>query len=136
MLGHIGWCRDYPVELLVPKDGGMVGSGLLTEEEGRFVRTSAHVDFMLFRHIDNSPLAAFELDEAQRSRGRQAQRDRMKDGIFDKIGLPFRRIRTNEGRDVIVATLRDGLRQALGPDGFSNPKTTSVVIDTDDSWTP
>ena len=135
MLGHIGWCRNYPVELLVPKDGGMVGSGLLTEEEGRFVRTSAHVDFMLFRHIDNSPLAAFELDEAQNDRGRQAQRDRMKDGIFDKIGLPFRRIRANEGQDVIVATLRDGLRQALGPDGFSSRKATSIVIDTDGSWT-
>ena len=104
-------------------------------EEERFVSTSAHVDFMLFRHIDNSPLAAFELDEAQNDRGRQAQRDRMKDGIFDKIGLPFRRIRANEGQDVIVATLRDGLRQALGPDGFSSRKATSIVIDTDGSWT-
>ena len=134
MLGHIGWCRNYPLKLLVPKDGGMVGSGWLAEEE-RFVSTSAHVDFMLFRHIDNSPLAAFELDEAQNDRGRQAQRDRMKDGIFDKIGLPFRRIRANEGQDVIVATLRDGLRQALGPDGFSSRKATSIVIDTDGSWT-
>ena len=59
----------------------------------------------------------------------------MKDGIFDKIGLSFRRIRANEGRDVIVATLRDGLRQALGPDGFSSRKATSIVIDTDGSWT-
>ena len=144
MLEHIGWCRNYPLSLLVPKDGGMVGPGLgsvlgfgpLSEEEERFVRTAAHVDFMLFRHIDNSPLAAFELDEAQQGRGRPTQHDHMKDAIFGKIGLPFRRIGANEGRDVIVATLRDGLRQALGPDGLSSHKTTSVVIDTDGSWAP
>ena len=56
-----------------------------------------HVDFLLFRRMDKSPLLAIEVDGAAfHAEGSiQAGRDEKKNRIFELCGIPLLRLRTD-----------------------------------------
>ena len=75
---------------------------LLTEDEAVYARNPlTHVDFLLFRRVDKSPLLAVEVDgTAFHTVGSvQAQRDAKKNQIFERCGIPLLRLRTDESEE-------------------------------------
>lgn len=84
---------------------------ILTEEECRFGhRSGAHVDFLLYHKMDKQPLLAIEVDgtTSHLSGSRQAERDRLKDSILQKCGLPLLRLPTHGSGE------REKINTALG----------------------
>lgn len=76
---------------------------LLSEEETIYARNPlTHVDFLLFRRVDKSPLLAIEADgTAFHNAGSiQAQRDQKKNHIFERCGIPLLRLRTDESNEL------------------------------------
>lgn len=74
------------------------GYSMLTEEETAYARNPlTHVDFLLFRRMDKSPLLAVEVDGAafHAAGSVQASRDEKKNRIFEKCGIPLLRLRTD-----------------------------------------
>ena len=71
---------------------------MLTEEETTYARNPlTHVDFLLFRRMDKSPLLAIEVDGAtfHAAGSVQAGRDEKKDRIFEQCHIPLLRLRTD-----------------------------------------
>lgn len=71
---------------------------ILKEDETVYARNPlTHVDFLLFRRMDKSPLLAVEVDgTAFHTAGSvQASRDEKKNRIFDLCGIPLLRLRTD-----------------------------------------
>lgn len=71
---------------------------LLEEDEMTYARNPlTHVDFLLFRRMDKSSLLAIEVDGAAYHPldSIQAERDRKKNHIFEKCGIPLLRLRTD-----------------------------------------
>ena len=70
----------------------------LTEEETDYARNPlTHVDFLLFRRMDKSPLLAVEVDGTSfhAAGSLQASRDEKKNRIFKLCGIPLLRLRTD-----------------------------------------
>ena len=87
---------------------------MLTEEETAYARNPlTHVDFLLFRRMDKSPLLAVEVDgTAFHTAGSvQAARDEKKNKIFEKCGIPLLRLRTDESGE--KERIEQGLRSAV-----------------------
>lgn len=83
---------------------------MLTEEETVYARNPlTHVDFLLFRRMDKSPLLAIEVDGAAfHAEGSiQAGRDEKKNRIFARCGIPLLRLRTDGSGE------RERMEQAL-----------------------
>lgn len=71
---------------------------MLTEEETTYARNPlTHIDFLLFRRMDKSPLLAVEVDGAafHAVGSVQANRDEKKNRIFEQCGIPLLRLRTD-----------------------------------------
>ena len=86
----------------------------LTEEETAYARNPlTHVDFLLFRRLDKSPLLAVEVDgTAFHAMGSvQAGRDEKKNRIFEKCGIPLLRLRTDGSGE--KARIAQELRAAI-----------------------
>ena len=84
---------------------------LLDADETTYARNPlTHVDFLLFRKMDKSPLLAIEVDgTAFHTIGSaQAERDQKKNHIFEKCGIPLLRLRTDGSgeREKIAAALQ------------------------------
>ena len=90
-------------------------TGLIPEEAAYARNPLTHVDFLLFRRMDKSPLLAVEVDgTAFHAPGsRQAERDQKKDRIFQACGIPLLRLRTDGSGE--KAKIQQGLRAALSP---------------------
>ena len=87
---------------------------LLTEEEAVYARNPlTHVDFLLFRRVDKSPVLAVEVDgTAFHAAGSvQARRDAKKNHIFERCGIPLLRLRTDESEEAL--RIEQALEQAL-----------------------
>ncbi len=83
---------------------------LLSDEECRYaMNSSTHLDFLIFNKISKKPLLAIEVDgySFHKSGTRQAKRDRMKNSILDKYGIPYIRFATNGSNE------KELLRQKL-----------------------
>ena len=67
------------------------------EERVYLSRTGTHVDFLVYRRLGKVPVLAIEVDgfNFHRKGTRQYDRDRLKDSIFRKNGLPLLRFATN-----------------------------------------
>ncbi len=75
----------------------------LTDEERRYAANpGTHVDFLLYNPVSKCPVLAIEVDgfHFHKDGTRQAQRDRLKDSIFEKYGIPLLRLPTNGSREV------------------------------------
>ena len=71
---------------------------LLDAAETAYARNPlTHVDFLLFRRMDKSPLLAVEVDGTafHAPDSTQAERDQKKNRIFEKYGIPLLRLRTD-----------------------------------------
>ena len=82
----------------------------LDETEREFVQsTGSHADFLIYRKEDKKILLAIEVDGAAYHKNGSVQkeiRDKKKDRIFDKCGLPLLRLSTTgsgEGERIIAA---------------------------------
>lgn len=75
----------------------------LTNEEYRYAtHPNTHVDFLIYNCITKIPLLAIEVDgfNYHKENTRQAERDRMKDTIFMKYGIPLLRLSTNGSEEI------------------------------------
>ena len=75
----------------------------LTEEERRYAtHPNTHVDFLIYNRITKTPVLAIEVDgfHYHKEGTRQAERDRMKDEIFAKYGIPLLRLPTNGSGEI------------------------------------
>ena len=99
-------CAAYVALVNLVKDYSM-----LTEEETTYARNPlTHIDFLLFRWMDKSPLLAVEVD-GDAAGSVQANRDEKKNRIFEQCGIPLLRLRT-DGRgeeERIEQTLRSAV---------------------------
>ncbi len=87
---------------------------MLTEEETSYARNPlTHVDFLLFRRMDKSPLLAVEVDGAafHTAGSVQAARGEKKNKIFEKCGIPLLRLRTDGSGE--KDRIEQGLRSAV-----------------------
>lgn len=70
---------------------------LLDDEERRYASNGAtHLDFLIYNRVSKRPVLAIETDGYQfhKQGTRQSERDRMKDCILDRYGLPLQRLST------------------------------------------
>ena len=70
---------------------------LLNDEECRYASNGAtHLDFLIYNRVSKRPVLAIETDGYQfhKQGTRQSERDRMKDRILDRYGLPLLRLST------------------------------------------
>lgn len=70
----------------------------LTDTEWNYVRNPlTHVDFLLFRKMDKSPVLAIEVDGTRFHEvgSKQAVRDKMKNHILERCGIALLRLRTD-----------------------------------------
>lgn len=87
---------------------------ILTEEETAYARNPlTHVDFLLFRRMDKSPLLAVEVDGTafHAAGSTQAGRDEKKNRIFELCGIPLLRLRTDESGE--KERIEQGLRATI-----------------------
>lgn len=89
----------------------------LTEDEKRYAgNILTHVDFLIFDKLGKIPLLAIEVDGMafHKAGSRQAGRDKLKNGIFEKYGLPLMRFKTDGSgeRELLCAKLNDVLAQS------------------------
>jgi len=71
---------------------------LLTEEERQYARNpNTHIDFLIYNRISKTPVLAIEVDgfHYHKSGTPQAERDKHKDNIFKRYGIPLLRCPTN-----------------------------------------
>lgn len=86
----------YPLRYLFEPDGK------LTKEEADYIqKDGTHTDFILFRKIGKEPVLAIEVDgyNYHKEGTLQYKRDRLKDSIFSKYGLPLMRFSTNGSKE-------------------------------------
>ena len=70
---------------------------LLDDEERRYASNGAtHLDFLIYTRVSKQPVLAVEPDgyKFHKQGTRQSERDRMKDRILDRYGLPLLRLST------------------------------------------
>ncbi len=75
----------------------------LTEDEFRYAtHPNTHVDFLIYNRITKAPVLAVEVDgfHFHKEGTRQAERDRMKDEILAKYGVPLLRLPTNGSGEI------------------------------------
>lgn len=91
---------------------------LLSHEESAYARNPlTHVDFLLFRKMDKSPLLAIEVDGTafHASGSIQAARDEKKNHILAQCGIPLLRLRTDgsDEKKQIEQVLREALQKNM-----------------------
>lgn len=85
---------------------------VLSKDELRYARNeNTHVDFLLYSKISKKPILAIEVDgyEFHKEGTKQHERDKIKNSIFEKIGLPYLRLGTQESgeEERIISALNE-----------------------------
>ncbi len=78
-------------------------TGKLTEEERHYaMHPNTHVDFLIYNRITKAPVLAIEVDgfNFHKEGTQQAERDKLKDSIFQKYDIPLLRLATNGSREI------------------------------------
>lgn len=90
--------QDFAAAVHVPLREIIKDKTNLDETERNFVQnTWSHVDFLIYRKVDKKPKLAIEVDGAAFHKKDSVQkevRDKIKDRVFDKCGLPLLRLST------------------------------------------
>ena len=84
----------------------------LDEQERKYATNPlTHLDFLIYNKLSKYPVLAIEVDgfEHHKDGTRQAERDKMKDKILEKYGLPLLRFATNGSneKEILINTLSD-----------------------------
>ena len=84
----------------------------LDEQERKYATNPlTHLDFLIYNKLSKYPVLAIEVDgfEHHKDGTRQAERDKMKDKILEKYGLPLLRFATNGSneKEILINTLND-----------------------------
>lgn len=92
-------------------------TSLLTKEEYNFARSSwSHVDFLIENCVSKQPVLVIEVDGfAYHHKGtKQAERDRLKDSVLNKYGIPLLRLSTTGSGEVekITHEIRNRIEKA------------------------
>lgn len=74
----------------------------LEPDEKAFIGHSSHVDFLVFSKVTHQAILGIEVDGKtyHEKDGIQGRRDRLKDSIFAKAGLPLYRFRTDQSSEI------------------------------------
>ena len=108
---QIGVCRRYPLYLLVPERLARRLDGDLQA----FVRSSSHIDLLLYDRASMMPRAAIEIDGQQHEGGLQAGRDAKKDAVMRRCGIRVVRVKTTDAEAAADEKYRAAIRDALAP---------------------
>ena len=84
----------------------------LTDEEFRYsMHPNTHVDFLIYNRVTKTPVLAVEVDgfNFHNEGSLQFERDRLKDSIFEKYGIPLLRLPTNGSGE--IAKIKNQLLQ-------------------------
>lgn len=87
-------------------------TGKLTDEELHYaMHPNTHVDFLIYNRITKAPVLAVEVDgfNFHKEGSLQAERDRLKDSIFEKYRIPLLRLPTNGSGE--IAKIKNELLQ-------------------------
>lgn len=94
--------QEYPLRLLPSSFQEF------SKDEVRYMLNGSRLDFLIYDTMDQRPIFAMEVDGASyhRDGSAQAERDKLKNGILEKIGIPLRRFRTDSvvGNEVDALT--------------------------------
>lgn len=104
-LSNLGVSAHVPLNLLVRDKRNF------TEREKVYTANHlTHVDFLIYEKVSKSPKIAIEVDGVwfHKEGSVQAERDKLKNAIFDKSGIPLLRFRTDGSGEEQI--LRDRLR--------------------------
>lgn len=74
----------------------------LDEQESKYASNPlTHLDFLIYNKLGKVPVLGIEVDgfEFHKDGTRQAERDKMKDEIFEKYNFPLLRFKTNESNE-------------------------------------
>ena len=98
--------HQYSLRDLIPDNE------VLSKDELRYARNeNTHVDFLLYSKISKKPILAIEVDgyEFHKEGTKQHERDKIKNSIFEKIGLPYLRLGTQESgeEERIISALNE-----------------------------
>ena len=74
---------------------------LLPEELAYLMHEATHVDFLIFSRLDKKPVLVIEVDGVafHAEDSVQGQRDKIKNAILEKYGLPYLRFKTNNSQE-------------------------------------
>lgn len=102
----------YDVILHFPLRNLILDFENLTAEEKRYAKHHySHLDFVIFNKLGKNPVLAIEVDgyEYHKKQSRQGERDRMKNDILKKYGIPLVRFSTtgSGGKDKLITALRN-----------------------------
>lgn len=88
---------NYDVAIRIPLNMIIRDSSLMTNEEKKYAKNDwTHVDFLIYKTIDKSPVLAIEVDGAKYHKvgNTQSKRDILKNTIFEKYEIPLYRFST------------------------------------------
>ncbi|MHA6533854.1 AAA domain-containing protein [Paenibacillus sp. BAC0078] len=73
----------------------------LEDQERRYIKNNASVDFVIYHKLDRTAALAIEVDgfKFHEDKPEQIKRDLMKNAIFTKYGLVLKRFKTNESAE-------------------------------------
>ena len=80
-----------------------------------FVRSSSHIDLLLYDRASMMPRAAIEIDGQQHEGGLQAARDAKKDAVMRRCGIRVVRVKTTDAEAAADEKYRAAIRDALAP---------------------
>ncbi|MDO9535582.1 MAG: AAA domain-containing protein [Bacillota bacterium] len=105
---NLGRVMHQPLRMLIRNPEKM------DEQECRYaMNVLTHTDFVIFNKLDKMPVLVVEVDgyAFHANNPKQLERDKMKDTILQKYGIPILRMKTNESRE--ETRLRNKLNQIL-----------------------
>ncbi|MBQ3311421.1 DUF2726 domain-containing protein [bacterium] len=88
---------NYDVAVHVPLNMIIRDFSLMTNDERKYAKNDwTHVDFLIYKTIDKSPVLAIEVDGSKyhKEDTKQAKRDELKNTIFEKYDIPLCRFST------------------------------------------
>lgn len=88
---------SYEVAVHVPLNMIIRDYSLMTNEEKKYAKNDwTHVDFLIYKSIDKSPVLAIDVDglKYHKEGSKQAKRDKLKNIIFEKYDIPLCRFST------------------------------------------
>lgn len=113
--------RNLDVKFAYPLRSIVRNINILDEKEQIYVKNNqTHVDFLIFRKIDKSPVLVIEVDgyDVHKKGTKQAARDDIKNSILNKCDISFVRLSTNGSNEKqkIIDALEDDIKKRNNKD--------------------